>query len=187
MLFLPNGATVNQPIKNYVVKLKVGKAWSHCSVVRDRGPIEQATGSKHKVGKAWSHCSVVRDRGPIEQATRSTSCVNYVTSIVVVAVLAVVAAVDAPGDPRGDILETACCRCSPSHCQMLDPVVDDLLRVLLMQLHLMLLLLLLLLLMIQTLLICSAVCLVCTETVAASADLRLQPLLLMVLQVQPLV
>ena len=37
----------------------------HCSVVRDRGPIEQATGSKHKVGKAWSHCSVVRDRGPV--------------------------------------------------------------------------------------------------------------------------
>ena len=116
MLFLPNGATVNQPIKNYVVKLKVGKAWSHCSVVRDRGPIEQATGSKHKVGKAWSHCSVVRDRGPIEQATRSTSCVNYVTSIVVVA------AVDTPGDPRGDILEAACCGGSLAHCHM--PVTE---------------------------------------------------------------
>ena len=77
---------------------------------------------KLKVGKAWSHCSVVRDRGPIEQATRSTSCVNYVTSIVVVAVLAVVAAVDAPGDPRGDILEAACCGGSLAHCHM--PVTE---------------------------------------------------------------
>ena len=40
-------------LKNYVVKLKVGKAWSHCSVVRDRGPIEQATRSTRCVKSSW--------------------------------------------------------------------------------------------------------------------------------------